>query len=71
MTAAVKSIDVCELRNIAECEGEYDYVENEGPDCVRFDIGERSAWVYASGCMEGDVRMMKQLSRFAKGLVDA
>lgn len=69
MTEAVKPIDVCELRNIAECEGDYDYVENEGPDCVRFDIGERSAWVYASGCMDGDVRMVKQLRKFATMVV--
>ena len=61
-------MDVNELRDIAENEGNYSYVESEGPDCVRFDMGDRSAWAYSSGAIEGDVRIAKALRKIANKL---
>jgi hypothetical protein len=33
--------------------GEFDYVEREGSDCMRFDIGDVSMWLYGNSTVEG------------------
>lgn len=55
----VRNIDMVEVREKMEMAFEFDYVENEGKDCVRFDRGANSFWLYANGSVQGDVKGMK------------
>ena len=59
------TIDLYEFRDLVESELDcFTYVESEGPDSVRFDIGERSAWARNySPYFDGDVRIIRQLTK--------
>ena len=47
------------LLNILEEKVDFDYVESEGADTARFDIGDNSMWIYQSGEIEGLATMPK------------
>jgi hypothetical protein len=48
------ALDIGEARDRLESEIDFDYVESEGNDCVRFDLGSNSFWIYRSGSV-GDL----------------
>ncbi len=55
------------LRERAEQQFDFDYVENEGTDRIRFDRGATSAWADIAGPdpinYEGDKRIIAQLKK--------
>lgn len=55
------------LRELAENQFDFDYVENEGTDRIRFDRGAASAWADIAGNdpinYEGDKRIIAQLKK--------
>lgn len=55
------------LREKAENQFDFDYVENEGSDRIRFDRGASSAWADIAGSdpinFEGDKRIIAQLKK--------
>ena len=58
---------LADLREKAEGQFDFDYVENEGPDRIRFDRGATSAWADIAGPdsinFEGDKRIIAQLKK--------
>jgi hypothetical protein len=58
-------IDLGLLRERVEGELFLSYVEQEGPDCIRFDEGDESVWVYdtgeVTGCSLGLISAIKAL----------
>jgi len=42
-------VDIGKLREDMEREFDWSYVEEEGPDTIRFDRGQNSLWVMSSG----------------------
>jgi len=62
-------IDLYDLRDIIESEGDFDYVESEGSDCLRVDRDDDSAWVYSSGEFDGNPTLIRELKRFTKQLI--
>lgn len=53
--------DLNQAREILESKFDFDYVESEGPDCVRFDYGDNSVWIYDDGRTEGLAYMPKTI----------
>ncbi len=55
------------LRERAEAQLDFDYVENEGSDRIRFDRGQSSAWADIAGNdlinYDGDKRIIAQLKK--------
>lgn len=55
------------LRERAEGQFDFDYVENEGTDRIRFDRGSASAWADIAGNdpinYDGDKRIIAQLKK--------
>jgi hypothetical protein len=55
------------LRELAEGQIDFDYVESEGSDRIRFDIGASSAWADIAGPepinYEGDKRIITKLKK--------
>ena len=64
----MSEINLYNLRDIIESEGDFDYVESEGSDCLRVDRGDASAWVYSSGDFDGNSGLILKLKRFTKQL---
>lgn len=54
-------IDLSALRDEAEGEFEFEYVESEGPMSTRFDMYGNSAWVSDTGTVEGSPYICKLL----------
>jgi hypothetical protein len=49
------------LLDILEEKVDFDYVESEGADTTRFDMGDNSMWIYQSGEIEGLASMPKKV----------
>ena len=64
----MKMIDLGEFRERAEARYDFDYVESEGPTTLRFDIGGQSAWVHASGMIEGPKFIHSKLEKVITGM---
>ena len=54
-------LDLEQARDTLESKFDFDYVESEGDDCVRFDYGDNSVWIYRDGCTEGLATMPKTI----------
>jgi len=56
-----------QLRELAEAQFDFTYVESEGPDRIRFDLGQSSAWADIAGPelinYEGDKRIIAKLKK--------
>jgi hypothetical protein len=46
-------------RELIEDSIDFDYIESEGDDCIRFDLGSDSFWIYQSGYV-GDLEHMPE-----------
>jgi len=50
-------MDINAARELLEDSMDFDYVESEGDDCIRFDLNDSSFWIYSSGTI-GDLEHM-------------
>lgn len=60
--------DLDQAREQLEQHFDFDEVESEGSDCVRFDYGDNSVWIYRDGCTEGLATMPKTIQTFINRL---
>lgn len=61
------------LRELLESRLDWEYVESEGPDTIRFDMsGGQSLWVHSSGQVEGLFRLpTKYKNEFRKAVIQS
>jgi hypothetical protein len=57
------ALDIGEARDRLESEIDFDYVESEGTDCVRFDLGSNSFWIYSSGSVVDIEHLPKKIQK--------
>lgn len=63
-------LDLSELREKAEAEIDFEYVEQEGPTTLRFDThAGTSVFAHASGSIEGSGRAYTKIVAIAKEMM--
>lgn len=57
------TLNLEKLREQAERQHDFSFIETEGPDTLRFDDNQRSAWFHSDGSTDGDARFVNLLKR--------
>lgn len=57
-------MDLDTLRDYLESKFEFDYIESEGDNCIRFDYGDNSVWIYSDKQTEGLTTMPKAIQAY-------
>jgi len=63
------AIDIDEARDRLESEIDFDYVESEGTDCIRFDLGSNSFWIYSSGTIGDLEHFSKKIQKQVRDII--
>jgi hypothetical protein len=63
------ALDIGEARDRLESEIEFDYVESEGNDCVRFDLGSNSFWIYQNGSVVDIETFSKKIQKQVRSIL--
>ena len=64
-------IDLSQMRDDLEREIDWDFVEREGANVIRFDMGDNSVWVHSSGEIEGLKSVNVKIQNIMKRVIKA